>query len=200
VCSTTHLLTKLINNILLTIISGPLEPAFRKAKNSPRLPKRSIRWLILLQVIVLPLQSCGSVSIEACDRIKTSVYKPPIEVQEVAFPQDIAAATYDSKQQAVLAEQLARIPIEDKLLNEYRANLVALYRHDSDLGLQVSAFMNPNGIVVVNSASRIAYEQVASQRIVINEQVSDQLEAIDSYCASKQKPSQERLSQEKASK
>ncbi len=134
---------------------------------------------------MLPLQSCGSASLEACDRIKSSVYKPPTSVQEIAFPQDTAAATFDSKQQAVLAEQLAHIPIKDKVLSEYRNNLVELYRHDSDLGLQVSSFITPNGGISVNSASRSAYEQVANQRIVINEQVTLQIDTVKRYCASK---------------
>jgi hypothetical protein len=161
-------------------------PAFLKAKPTRHSLGGIFRWLIALPVIALALQSCSAAATDAtniCDRIQSNVYTPPLSASESVLPIDKASATYASKQQAVLADQLAQMPILDETLSEYRNNLVELYRHDSDLGLQVSVFMNPAGDITVNAASRSAYEQVANQRMVISEQVKSRLDAINSYCA-----------------
>lgn len=160
--------------------------ASREAKPTSRTFVWRLRWLIALGAIALPLQSCSAVATDAsdiCDRIQNNVYTPPLTASESVLPIDKASAIYASKQQAVLANQLTQMPVLDATLSEYRDSLVELYRHDSDLGLQVSVFISPAGDILVNEASRSAYEQVANQRMVISEQVKNQLDAIDSYCA-----------------
>jgi len=89
---------------------------------------------------------------------------------------------FASQQQSVLADQLAQIPLMDQSLSQYRGELVTLYRHDSDLGLQITAFMTDAGEIAVTGGSRTAYEQVAGQRITIAQQVQNVHNHIASYC------------------
>ena len=86
----------------------------------------------------------------------------------------------------MLSKQLAQLPLVDTQLSRYRSELVTLYQHDSDLGLQVSAFMTDKGEVSVMGGSRSAFEQVAKQRILLSRQVQDIHNYIASYCGSRE--------------
>jgi CRISPR/Cas system-associated endoribonuclease Cas2 len=173
-------LASIFIDILFDIIFRSLTPPFG-------LFSGAVRSLLLLGAIALSMQGCriASASADTCERIQNSVFSPPLSAQQRVVPIDKAAAIYESKQQAVLAAQLAQMPIPDETLSGYRNSLVALYRHDSDLGFQISVFMSPRGDILVSEASRSAYEQVANQRLVISQQVNNQLAAVDSYCAVK---------------
>lgn len=76
------------------------------------------------------------------------------------------------------------MPLLDQTLSRYRNELVTLYRHDSDLGLQITAFMTDAGDIAVSGGSRTAYEQVAGQRLSISQQVQNVNNLIVGYCGS----------------
>ncbi|MGB3298814.1 MAG: hypothetical protein WBA76_11135 [Phormidesmis sp.] len=131
----------------------------------------------------LSLQSCSPTqAAEPCTRLQeiTSTASPP--AQQRILPIDKATATYTAKQQAMLAEQLIQLPILDKKLSAERDRLIELYRLDSSLGLQMTAFMGAGGDTDLTGSDRIAYEQVASQRIALDEAIKNQLAVIRSYC------------------
>ncbi len=192
---------------MFNIILRSKKFASREAKGSARSIASWARGLIVLEAVALSLQSCSAASVDTCDRLQSILYKPAIIAQQTALPInqpipiedpavdlsltpdiDQADAIFESQQQAVLAKQLAQVPITDKTLSEHRNNLVELYRHDSDLGFQVSSFISPTGEIAVNASNRSAYEQVANQRIVIGQQVTRQVDTIKRYCVA-QSPS-----------
>ena len=74
------------------------------------------------------------------------------------------------------------MPLIDPPLSRYRNELVALYQHDSDLALQATAFMADSGEIFAVKSNRAAYEQVASQRLAIAQQVQDAQSHLVSYC------------------
>lgn len=140
---------------------------------------------IIVAGLLLALQvGCSqSETTTGCDRLQRTIYSDPLATTELKASQiSKAEAVYASRQQAVLADQLAQLPLVDKSLSAYRQNLVYLYRHDSDLGMQASAFIDINGNVVVAGSNRAAYEQVASQRLVLSQQVINQQAEISNYC------------------
>ena len=133
----------------------------------------------------MPLQACSPDQLAAdCDRLQNVTYTAPASssalIREVRI--DKEDAMFASKQQSILADQLAQMPLLDEALSYYRSELVTLYRHDSDLGLQITAFMADSGQIAVAGASRTAYEQVAGQRITISQQVQNVHNHIASYC------------------
>ena len=81
------------------------------------------------------------------------------------MPIDRATVTYVAKQQATRADQLAQMPISNTELSTRRNKLIALYRYDSDLGMQVASIMDAGGSIEASSGSRMAYEQVTYQRL-----------------------------------
>ena len=138
---------------------------------------------IALFILLLSQSGCSQSRIVTdCHRLQLAIYIDPHSTVLETLKTGKTAAVYASKQQAVLADQLAQIPLSDRVLSTYRNNLVDLYRHDSDLGLQVSAFMSDEGQITVADGNRSAYEQVAGQRIAISQQVQQQQATIASYC------------------
>ena len=135
-------------------------------------------------VLLLPLQGCSLEQLSVdCQRLQNVTYLPDTYSSLIRETQiDRKSSIFASKQQVMLSEQLAQIPLSDLTLNHHRSELVKLYRLDSDLGLQVSAFMTNSGQILVTGASRSAYEQVARQRIYISQQVQDIHNYIASYC------------------
>ena len=140
---------------------------------------------IALSAVLLPLQSCGPnrVAID-CRRIQNVTYvsAPSTSTLISEYKVDKEASIFASRQQLILAKQLAQMPLLDQALNHYRNELVMLYRHDGDLGLQTTAFMSDSGEIRVIGGSRSAYEQVAKQRIAIGQQVQNVHNHIASYC------------------
>lgn len=148
---------------------------------------RYLKWLLSAVIVTVPLQSCSNARLVAdCQRLQQATYVAPYSPSTLVSESspDRAAAVFASKQQTVLAKQLARMPLVDQTLSDHRDALVTLYRNDSDLGLQVTAFMTESGGIAVSGASRTAYEQVARQRIAISQQVQDVNNLILSYCVS----------------
>lgn len=158
------------------------QPAFEANQQRSLRFIRRLGALRVLAAIALTVQSCSPVQVDACDRIKKSIYTTPQTVTASTVPIDRATAIYGSKRQAELADQLAEIPIEDSTLREKRDSLVKLYRHDSDLGMQISSFMSDGGEISVTQGNRTAYEQVAYQRIIIDQQVKIQVNSLYDYC------------------
>ena len=147
--------------------------------------KGYIPQLLSAGIIVIPLQGCGPSRLASdCDRLQKATHTLSPFASELIReqPLDKAASIFASKQQQVLAQQLAQMPLLDQSLSRYRSELVVLYRHDSDLTLQVTAFMADSGEIVVAGGNRSAYEQVASQRIAIAHQVQTVHNHIASYC------------------
>ncbi len=146
----------------------------------------SLRQKSIIPALLLVLQGgCSRPQVSAdCDRLQQAIYSDPRSAVLETIQTSKQAATYASTQQLVLADQLDQIPLLDEALSTYRNNLVVLYRHDSDLGLQVAAFMSAEGDIVVEGGNRSAYEQVAKQRIAIGQQVQQQQATISSYCES----------------
>ncbi len=145
---------------------------------------RAVAWLCLLETLAFSLQSCSQSELAGdCDRLQKSLYTAPNYRVLNALQLDQAAAIDASKQQAILAQKIAQMQIDDETLSAYRSNLVDLYLHDSDLGLQVASFMTAAGDISVAGSNRTAYDQVASQRIMISQQVQDQHNMIAGHCS-----------------
>lgn len=143
-----------------------------------------LRRKSIIPALLIVLQSgCSQPQVSTgCDRLQQAIYSDPQSAILENIQTGKQAAIYASKQQLVLADQLDQIPLLDEALNTYRNHLVDLYRHDSDLGLQVATFMSNEGDIVVEGSNRSAYEQVAKQRISIGQQAQQQQAEISNYC------------------
>lgn len=83
-----------------------------------------------------------------------------------------------------LAEQLMQLKIADLPLAEHRDQLVKLYRQDAQLRLTETEFMEPDGSVLLTSASvRERYDQISQQRIANSREAQTKASAIRLYCA-----------------
>lgn len=176
--------------LLLQSSLPPLAIALASPKPfSSQIPRqhRYLWWFLSALIFTVLLQSCSVSRLATdCERLQQATYVPPYTASTLISEPvtDKSASVFASKQQTVLANQLARIPLLDQTLSDYRNDLVTLYRHDSDLGLQITAFMTDAGEISVSGGSRTAYEQVAGQRIAINQQVQNINSLIVGYCSS----------------